>query len=194
MSTHTLPPRSAVDPSQTWDLDKLFRNFDDWKRALDSLPNENELAQELSLRFKGRLVEGGASLVHEALHSRNALIRKLENLHVYAGLRNAENVGDSQSSESLARIAQISANLMSQWAFLNPELLTLRELETWTKSTVLKEFEYELNELVRSQKHVLSEREEALLTQLSTPLGQFSEIHSKWNNVDLKFPDRKSVV
>lgn len=188
MSTHTLPPRSAVDPSQTWDLDKLFKNFDDWKRALDSLPNESELAQELGLRFKGRLAEGGASLVHEALHSRNALIRKLENLHVYAGLRNAENVGDSQSSESLARIAQISANLMSQWAFLNPELLTLRELETWTKSTVLKEFEYELNELIRSQKHVLSEREEALLTQLSTPLDQFSDIHSKWNNVDLKFP------
>lgn len=187
MSNMALPKRTEIDPSQTWDLNKLFVNFEDWKRALNSLPSESDLAEEIARRFKGRLTEGGPSLIHEALHSRNALIRKLENLHVYAGLRNSEDVGDTVSSESIAKITQVSATLMAQWAFLNPELLAIPELLHWLKSSPLGEFEYELSELVRSQKHVLSEREEALLTQLSTPLGQFSEIHSKWNNVDLKF-------
>jgi len=187
MSNMALPKRTEIDPSQTWDLNKLFVNFEDWKRALNSLPSESDLAEEIARRFKGRLTEGGPSLIHEALHSRNALIRKLENLHVYAGLRNSEDVGGTVSSESIAKITQVSATLMAQWAFLNPELLAIPELLHWLKSSPLGEFEYELSELVRSQKHVLSEREEALLTQLSTPLGQFSEIHSKWNNVDLKF-------
>lgn len=187
----TLPKRSAVPAQQTWDLTQLYANFDDWKLALESLPSSTDLSAELERRFKGRLAAGGPSLIHEALHTRNALLRKLENLHVYAGLRNSEDVGDQGSSEAIAKIMQINATLMSEWAFLSPELLTIPELEHWLKAAPLNEFAYELTELIRSQKHVLSEREEALLTQLSTPLAQFSEIHSKWNNVDLKFAPAK---
>ena len=191
MSNNALSKRSEIDPSQTWDLSKLFVDFADWKRALESLPSDDELAHDLIQRFKGRLAEGGPSLIHEALHARNALIRKLENLQVYAGLRNSEDVGDSLSSEASAKVYQIYASLMAKWSFLNPELLTIPELSAWIKKPPLNDFEYELNELIRSQKHVLSEKEESLLTQLSTPLGQFSEIHSKWNNVDLKFGKAK---
>lgn len=186
-NTSILPKRPDVDSAQTWDLTKLFSDFEDWTRALNSLPDEKELQQELDRRFKGRLSQGGPSLIHEALHARNGLLRKIENLHVYAGLRSSEDVGDAKSSESLAKVTQVSANLMAQWAFLSPELLTISALAEWIKTEPLREFEYEISELLRSQKHVLSEREEAILTQLSTPLSQFSEIHSKWNNVDLKF-------
>lgn len=186
-NTSILPKRPDVDSAQTWDLTKLFSDFEDWTRALNSLPDEKELQQELDRRFKGRLSQGGPSLIHEALHARNGLLRKIENLHVYAGLRSSEDVGDAKSSESLAKVTQVSANLMAQWAFLSPELLTISPLAEWIKTEPLREFEYEISELLRSQKHVLSEREEAILTQLSTPLSQFSEIHSKWNNVDLKF-------
>ncbi|MEY3901643.1 MAG: hypothetical protein RL189_949, partial [Pseudomonadota bacterium] len=121
----------------------------------------------------------------------NGLIRKLENLYVYAGLRNAEDVGDARSSEAIAKIAQINAVLMAQWSLLNPELLAIKSLHLWCDEQPLIEFRYELRELIRSQKHVLSEREESILTQLSTPLGQFADVHSKWNNVDLKFPAAK---
>ena len=186
-NTSILPKRPEVDTTQTWDLTKLFSDFEDWARALNSLPSEKELNDELERRFKGKLSNGGPSLVHEALHARNALIRKIENLHVYAGLRSSEDVGHGQSSEAISKIMQMSSVLMAQWAFLSPELLTIPQLEDWIKSEPLREFQYEISELLRSQKHVLSEREEALLTQLSTPLSQFSEIHSKWNNVDLKF-------
>lgn len=191
VSSMSLPKRQQVDPSQTWDLGKLFSNLDDWQRAVDSLPAENELNSELTRRFKGQLESGGPSIIHEALHARNALIRKLENLHVYAGLRNAEDVGDARTSAAVAKIMQMSAVLMSQWSFFYPELLSIKTLHMWCQSAPLDEFKYELNELIRSQKHVLSEKEESILTQLSTPLSQFSEIHSKWNNVDLKFPKAK---
>ncbi|MFZ9521574.1 MAG: M3 family metallopeptidase, partial [Silvanigrellaceae bacterium] len=179
--------RHEVDPSQTWDLEKLFADFDAWQRAFDSLPSEKELADEVNRRFKGQLEASGPSLIHEALHARNALTRKLENLYVYAGLRNAEDVGSARSSEAVAKISQMNAVLMAQWSFLNPELLTIKTLHLWLDAAPLSEFKYEISELIRSQKHVLSEKEESILTQLSTPLGQFSDIHSKWNNVDLKF-------
>jgi oligoendopeptidase F len=183
--------RHEVDPAQTWDLDKLFADFEDWQRAFDSLPSEKELSDELNRRFKGQLEESGPSLIHEALHARNALTRKLENLYVYAGLRNAEDVGSGRSSEAVAKISQANAGLMAQWSFLSPELLTIKPLHLWLDTAPLSEFKYELSELIRSQKHVLSEKEESILTQLSTPLGQFSDIHSKWNNVDLKFEKAK---
>jgi oligoendopeptidase F len=184
----SLPKRHQVDPAQTWDLSKLFTDLNDWQRAFDSLPAEEELNTELVRRFKGQLKSGGPSLIHEALHVRNALVRKLENLHVYAGLRNTEDVGNDQTSSALSKIMQVNASLMAQWSFLNPELLTISELQKWCREDPLNEFEYEISELLRAQKHVLSEKEESILTQLSTPLSQFSEIHSKWNNVDIKFP------
>lgn len=187
----SLPKRHQVDPAQTWDLSKMFSDLTDWQRAFDSLPSETELNAELARRFKGNLKAGGPSLIHEALHARNALVRKLENLHVYAGLRNTEDVGNDQTSAAISKIMQTNAVLMAQWSFLNPELLSVNELQNWCMQEPLSEFRYELSELIRAQKHVLSEKEEAILTQMSTPLSQFSEIHSKWNNVDIKFPKAK---
>lgn len=193
ISSISLPKRHQVEPARTWDLSLLFNDLDDWQRSLDSLPSEQELNEELSRRFKSKLEQGGPSLIHEAMHARNGLIRKLENLYVYAGLRNAEDVGDARSSEAIAKISQINAIIMSHWSFLNPELLAIKSLRLWCEDQPLVEFRYELHELIRSQKHVLSEREESILTQLSTPLGQFADIHSKWNNVDLKFPAAKDT-
>jgi oligoendopeptidase F len=191
VETMALPKRAEVDSIKTWDLSKLFNDFDGWRRALDALPTEAILNETLTLKFKGQLEKGGPTLVFAALTERNTLTRTLENLYVYAGLRNAEDVGDAQSSEAVAKISQINATLMAQWSFLNPELLSIQALPQWIEAEPLREYHYELSELLRAQKHVLSEREELILTQLSTPLAQFSTIHSKWNNVDLKFPNAK---
>ena len=51
-NTSILPKRPEVDTTQTWDLTKLFSDFEDWARALNSLPSEKELNDELERRFK----------------------------------------------------------------------------------------------------------------------------------------------
>ena len=189
-SRSTLPKRSEVSASQTWDLNKLFLDFAAWEKAFEAFPTDEEIEKNLAAKFKCKLASS-PQVIAEALTYRNELSQKIENLFVYAGLRNAEDVGESTSSGASARASSRYAGIMAKFAFLSPELLTVSELESWIATHALAPFAYELSELLRGKKHVLSEKEEALLARVSTPLSKFSEIHSKWNNVDLKFPPAK---
>lgn len=179
--------RAQVSPHQTWDLRDLFESDAAWQKAFESLPTEEQLEAEIDRLYRNKLALG-AHTVHAALTFRDTLTRKLTNLHTYAGLRNAEDVGNRETSAMAAKADTKYAELMTPFAFLEPELLTLESLTEWITLSPLSEHAFELSELVRSKEHILSDKEEAILTELSPSLGKFSEIHSKWINVDLKYP------
>ena len=187
--TATQPlPRSQVPLHETWNLDRLFVNFEDWEKAFAALPTEQEIEAQISDRFLGRL-SSSPEVIRNVLEERNKLRRHLLNLYVYAGLRNAEDVGDSQSTSAQARIHAKFSSLMAAFAFVEPELLQVPQLAEWKKIEPLKTYEFELSELLREKAHVLTDAEEKLLAKLSPVFSQFSSIHTKWNNVDLTFPD-----
>jgi oligoendopeptidase F len=48
-------------------------------------------------------------------------------------------------------------------------------------------YRFKLEETLRFKNHILSEKEEAILSQMGVALRVFDDIHSKWNNADLKF-------
>jgi oligoendopeptidase F len=79
------------------------------------------------------------------------------------------------------------ALLTSKFAFLNPEILKIQNIEEWILKEPLSDYHFQLSELLRNKKHILSEQEEAILARVSVPLNNFNEIHGKWNDADLKF-------
>lgn len=182
--------RTDVPVHQTWDLSPLFPDFDAWEKAFAALPSEETLRAEIDAKFRGKLKQG-PELIFAALSHRDTTLRPLENLYVYANLRNTEDLGEARSSESGARIGMRYAQLSAAFSYLNPELLELDKLGEWKEQAPLSAYRYELTEILRGKAHVLSEAEETLLAQLSPVLWKFREIHSKWSNVDLKFPDAK---
>lgn len=190
-ASHALPKRSEVPREQTWNLDKLFTGFDAWEKAFAQLPEETAVERDVETKYKGRLA-GAPALVAELFAFRLALRRRLMNLYVYAGLRNAEDVADSVSTNAQARIHARYASLMAPFAFVEPELLAAPQLKEWAQAkppSPLAPYTFELSELLREKDHVLGEAEEKLLAKISPVFAQFGTIHSKWNNVDLKFPD-----
>lgn len=186
VTANHIQQRKDVDSQETWDLSDLFKDFKTWQTAFASLPSTEELDAELNHKYRGQLAKSPQTLF-SCLQFKDELSRKLENLYVYANLRSAENVADTEANETCGKIENKMAALLSLFAFLEPEILAIPKLSEWIASEPLKDRAHRLNELIRHKPHVLSEKEEAILAKLQVPLGVFDDIHSKWNNVDLKF-------
>lgn len=180
--------RSEVDPTRTWDLSSVFPDFDAWDASFATLPSEASVSSHIERHFRGQLGNGAATIL-AALAHREAVLRPLERLYIFAQLKNAEDLGDARSSEAGAKIGLRYAELAASFSYLEPELLGLPDLAQQAKDPALAAYRFELEELLRGKAHVLSEAEESLLAQLSPVLGKFGEIHEKWADVDLEFPD-----
>ena len=188
MTTAAIVNRQQVPSEKTWDLRDLFADFDDWRRAFEGLPASETVEDHLSRLFKGKLSQS-PQLVFDVLSYRDGLSRRLLNLYVYAHLRNAEDVGNSESMVNLGKISNTYSALMSHFAFIDPELLAIDALDQWIEQEPLTAYRYELSELLRGKNHVLSAQEERLLARLAPCLGRSSDVFSKWNDVDMQFDD-----
>ena len=186
--SNAIPLRPLVPVEKTWDLSDLFADFADWKSSFDSLPRPEEVDDHLTRLFKGKLGQS-PQLVFDVLSYRDSLTRRRINLYVYAHLRNAEDVGNSDSTVNLGKISNAYSALMAPFAFVDPELLTVEALPQWKDLEPLIPYTYELSELLRGKKHVLSAAEEKLLARLAPCLGRSSDVFSKWNDVDMQFSD-----
>ncbi len=178
--------RTEVPHEETWDLTDLFKDFTDWEKNFMALPKEEEIEKAIHQNFKNKLSESPKILLN-CLLFKEELSRKLENLFVYASLRSTEDTSNTQATEAVGKIENKMSLLTSKFAFMNPEILTIKNLENWIQQEPLNDYKFKLSELIRSKKHILSEKEEAILARVSVPLRIFDEIHSKWNNADLKF-------
>ncbi len=184
--TNQILSRSEINEEETWNLKDLFLDFNDWEAHICKLPSDKNLEQELQQKFKGKLNQS-PEILFQCLQYRDSLSRKLENLYVYAHLRQTEDVENALSSEKCGKIDNTMSLLSSKFSFMEPEILTIPNLSDWIIKEPLKSYAYKLSELLRKKAHILSEKEEALLSRLSVPLSVYDNIHSKWNNADLKF-------
>lgn len=186
MSSNTIPKRKDVSEEETWKLDDLFKDFNEWEKSFQELPDAQTLNKLLEERFKNKLGESPSKL-YECLTYRDELSRKLDNLYVYANLRAAEDVSNKEANEFTGRIDFKSSEIYSQLAFIEPEILTIPNISSWITTEPLNAYKFKLEETLRFKNHILSEKEEAILSQMGVALRVFDDIHSKWNNADLKF-------
>ncbi|MGY3804937.1 oligoendopeptidase F [Pigmentibacter ruber] len=178
--------RNEINIEETWDLSDLFTDFKDWEENFKKLPTEEEVENVIQEKYKNRLAIR-PEILFDCLKYKENLSRKLENLFVYAQLKSTEDTSDNHATEAVGKIENKMANLTAKFSFLNPEILNISNLKLWLEESPLDVYKFSLSELLRSKEHVLTEKEEEILAKLSVPLRTFDEIHSKWNNADLKF-------
>lgn len=186
MNSQKIKQRSEVAIDETWDLSDLFKNFYDWEEHFKQLPSEIEVENTIQTKFKNKLSQN-PEILFNCLKYKEELSRKLENLFIYANLKSTEETTNTTATEAVGKIETKMSILTSKFSFLNPEILEINELNKWLEIAPLNSYKYPLSELLRNKKHILSEKEEELLARLSVPLRAFDDIHSKWNNADLKF-------
>lgn len=173
--------RSEVATEYKWDLESIYATDEEWEKEFAQVKSQVE---EIS-KFKGTL--NSVEKVKELFTFSDALDITLSRLYSYAHMRKDENSALAKYVGMKDRIAQTYSAFASASSFISPELTSKSEefLTSLAKAKELADYDYILGELIRLKKHVLSEKEEKLLSMASVPLSSFSDIFGMADNVDL---------
>lgn len=182
----TLPKRSEIPTSYTWNLQSIYHSDAEWERDFTRI---SELLPQVAA-FQGRLCSSGETLL-EALRLRDGAYEVWGRLFVYANMRMHEDSANSVYQALADRSTTLANDLNTATAYMTPEILATPEdtIQRYLDEVEgLRLYRHALDEINRQRAHVLSAEMEALLAQ-AAELGNAPEhVFEMLNNADLKFP------
>jgi oligoendopeptidase F len=179
------PPRSEIPLERTWDAESVFATVEDWEEALEGIAADLPALES----YAGRLAEGAGVLV-EVLAARDALIRRLGHVFVYASIEYAVETTNGDAIARIGRAQGIFGQVLGAVAFVEPELLALGRdrLDDWSQAEpALGQYGHYFDDLFRRGEHIRTAEVEELLGMLADAHGGPFGIYSGLVDSDLTF-------
>ncbi len=185
-------PRNTVPVERTWDEPGVFSNVEAWETELEAV-----LADLPALAaFQGRLGESASVLV-EALHTRDELARRAGRVFVYAMLGYAVETTDPAAVARSGRAQAAEARVTAATAFVDPEVLALGEelLHDWSAAEpAVVVYEHHVADLVRRAGHMRSAEVEEVLGLVSDAFSGPFTVYSALVDSDVVFTPAAPAV
>ncbi len=175
--------REEIAPQYKWRLEDLFPSEDAWEQELKRL---EKIVPEAA-RFKGTL--NNMESVLEMLRFTDEISLALERLFVYARMSRDTDNACSKYVSWVDRVTSLMVRYDESTSYIRPELNDIDSelLLEWAGDARMKDYDYQLRELVRGKKHVLSDESERILA-LSGEIGDsYDTIYTMLSDVDLQF-------
>lgn len=176
--------RNQLEVKDTWDLSGIFENVAAWDKAASSLaPRIKELT-----KYQGQLSASPEKLL-AYLEKYFSVRLALDHIEEYAQRLADQDTGDSDAQGRSQQALALAAELSSETAFFQPEILSIPDatLTRWLQSAELAPYARCLTEILRYKAHTLSHAEEELLARGTEVFVGASEIFSQLNNADFNF-------
>ena len=166
--------RSDVPDKYKWDLSTFFKNEEDFN---NTYKNAVKLNNEIS-NYKGKIKD--SKCLYEFLEKDMKLSILLENMYVYSYLKNDEMLGVSKSIERKSKVEMLIAKHSLNVSFFEPELLKLsnKEYNSLYKNDKLLKYKAYLDDIYRYKDHILGEKEEQIISSLSSATNHFDDMSS----------------
>ncbi len=168
-----------------WDLTKIFKTEEEFNSIFEEVKN---LTEEI-ITYKGIILKNSSNLL-KVLELDTRLDLLIERLYVYSFLGYYDNMADVKFQEYKERVLSSVNDVSSKTSFITPELLSSNYdviLKYIKENKKLKKYELMLERTFRYKSHVLSEKEEKILSDIGditrVPKSTFDEL----NNVDSSF-------
>lgn len=177
--------RSEVPKEYQWNLELMYKTDEDWKLDYNQLKNEIPQFE----KYKGNLLQNSDTL-YEALEKYYNLNRNIQNLYVYAKMRHDQDTDNVDYQVLLGEIENLDKELSETISFLVPELLKseYEVIENYIYTNPnLKRYERRLKKIFRFKNHILSEKEEKIISSFSKISTTASRISGLVRDADLKF-------
>lgn len=187
--TKEIPKRSEVPEELTWDLETIFKTDDLWEEEFEALKADIPKIKE----FQNTLGDSATQLAN-MFKMQDELSERMGKLFTYAHMRNDQDTTNdfyqalNQKAESLLTL------FSSTMSFIVPEILSMDEttIDQFLKENEdLQLYKKVLDDISRQRAHILSEKEEALLSEASEPLDAASNTFGMLSNADIRFPEIK---
>jgi len=194
-SHSTLNSRQEVPVGDTWDLSPIFADDDSWEAEFSAL----SLRHDGVSSFRGTLGKSAADLL-QVLEFEKSLDISTERLAQYAGLRLSEDSSNPSALDRDGRLSSLCAKISEACSWVAPEIQEIPDstFETFLADPLLADWRISLQRLRRLKPHILSNKEERLLSLSMPAIGGHHETFSQLTNVDMTFgtltDDRGNIV
>ncbi len=187
MEKKTLPPRNEVPFEETWNLENIFKNVEEWETAKD----EVLLAVPELAKYNGKLAEG-PEVLGDFFELYEKTLRQAAKVMVYGSLSMATDTSDQAAQARAGQAQSVFVKLNAATSFINPELMEIGFdiLREWIKNDDrLSDMGHMIDELEREKDHVRSNEVEQVLALSGEPLSNFFIAYNALTNADLQFKD-----
>ena len=194
-SPSTLRSRPEVPLGDTWDLTPIFGDDASFEAEFSTLA---ALYEGIS-SFKGTLAKSAHDLA-QVLEFEKSLDASTERLAQYAGLRISEDSSNSSALDREGRLSSLSAKISEACSWVAPEIQEIPDaiFDSFLADPLLADWLISLQRLRRLKPHILSTKEERLISLSMPAIGGHHETFSQLTNVDMTFgsltDDRGKVV
>ena len=181
-----IPERDSISKEFQWHLDDIYIDDSAWEKDIQAVRNFLPTMQS----YEGRLAESAETL-WIALDIRDKLNQKTNKLFGYARMHRDENTANTKYQAMTSKIQSLLAETAASYAFIDPEILSLpAELFKGLLASEprLTDYQFYFANLLRQKSHILSPREEALLSQISEITQASEETFQMLARADMRFP------
>ncbi|MHB8962109.1 MAG: oligoendopeptidase F [Saccharofermentanales bacterium] len=177
--------RAEIPQQYKWRLTDIFESDEAWEKGMAGLADITSTIGS----FRGRIGES-ASVLTQALDVYQEGSIQVMELYTYAKMSKDLDNANPLYQGMFDRIISEYFKLSSLTAFIEPELSKIEEpvLREWLRDeSGLSQYAHYLDNLLRNKKHILSEKEEKLLSGIGPIIEGIEESFSMLNNLELDF-------
>jgi oligoendopeptidase F len=181
-----IPERDSISKEFQWHLDDIYIDDSAWEKDIQAVKNFLPTMSS----YQGRLAESAETL-WAALDIRDKLDQTTNKLFGYARMHRDENTANTKYQAMTSKIQSLLAETAASYAFIDPEILSLpAELFKGLLASEprLKDYQFYFTNLLRQKSHILSPKEESLLSQISEITQASEETFQMLARADMKFP------
>jgi len=167
---------------EQWDLTDIYADDAAWEKDLEKV---KELSGKVA-SYRGKLSD--STCLRDALLADTQLSELIEKVYGYAHMRHDLDHTDAAAQAMRDKALSVYYAAGEATAFLMPEMTALPQDELLKLSATfpeLADYAHMLENTVRTRAHVLSEREEQLLTMASPALSAMDTAFSMLESADL---------
>lgn len=177
--------RSEIDPKYQWDLSTIYKSIDEFNKDYDLASN---LVKDFSFH-QNNMMESATNLL-QTIEDDHKLSRLINKLYMYAHLNSDSDTTNTTYQELKGRVLNLDNDYEKVSSFVVPTLLKYdyAKIEKFYKEEPkLLEHKFNLENIYRFKEHVLTEKEEEMLSTLTQVLGTSEEIYDAFTNSDISF-------
>ncbi|MDR3292620.1 MAG: oligoendopeptidase F [Clostridiales bacterium] len=180
--------RSEIPDKYKWRTQDIFESDGVFYKKLEETAGKVDLLT----KYKGRLFD--KTVLLSCLSDDEEISKELSLLGLYAHMKKDEDTKETKYSEMYDRVVSLSVKIGSVASFITPEISAfpaevLREL---IADKAFSDYDYMLSEILRNKAHILSEKEEKLLSEMRSFSSKFKETFTMFDNADIRFDKIKT--
>lgn len=168
-----------------WNVKDLYHSLDDYEKDYHYI---QEHLKDYA-KYQGHILDN-EDILYEVLSFDYKMSEMLERVYVYAHINNDSDTTDVKYQAMFGKAYKLYEEYNEATSFLVPEILkgSWELIEEYiNKNPKLKEYERVLKNIFRMKKYVLSDKEEKILSSLSTTFSTPDNVYSYLTDADMKF-------